>query len=77
MVILILPFRARAVTLGFRMSAAILRVRAVVVLPLDFVGIHLPGALHGAEASLVSISGFEEAQDCLLSGFFVWWSSFG
>ena len=56
--------RARAVTLGFRMSAAIPRVRAVAVLRLDFVGplrnlrtMHLPGALHGAEASLVSLSG--------------------
>ena len=56
--------RARAVTLGFRMSAAISRVCAVAVLPLDFVGrlrilrtMHLPAALHGAEASLVSISG--------------------
>ena len=60
-------FRARAVTLGFRMAAAILRVRAVAVLPLDFVGrlrilrtMHLPGALHGAEASLVSISGLRK-----------------
>ena len=60
-------FRARAVTLGFRMSAAIPRVRAVAVLPLDFVGklrilltMHLPGALHGAEASLVSISGLRK-----------------
>ena len=49
------------------MSAAILRVRAVAVLPLDFVGrlrilrtMHLPGALHGAEASLVSISGLRK-----------------
>ena len=46
------PFRARTVTLSSRMSAAILRVRAVAVLPLDFVGklrvlrtMHLPGAL--------------------------------
>ena len=60
-------FRARAVTLGFRMTAAIPRVRAVAVLPLDFVGrlrilrtMHLPGALHGAEASLVSISGLRK-----------------
>ena len=60
-------FRARAVTLGSRMAAAILRVRAVAVLPLEFVGrlrilrtMHLPGALHGAEASLVSISGLRK-----------------
>ena len=59
--------RARAVTLGFRMFTAIPRVRAVAVLPLDFVGrlrilrtMHLPGALHGAEASLVSISGLRK-----------------
>ena len=46
------------------MSAAISGVRAVDALPLDFVGrlrilrtMHLPAALHGAEASLVSISG--------------------
>ena len=32
-----LTFRARAVTFGFRMSAALSRVRAVAVLPLDFV----------------------------------------
>ena len=57
-------FRARAVTLNSRMSAVLPRVRAVAVLPLDFVGklrvlrtMHLPGALHGAEASLVSVSG--------------------
>ena len=56
--------RAKAVTFGFRMSAAIPRVRAVAVLPLDFVvrlrilrTMHLPASLHGAEASLVSISG--------------------
>ena len=56
--------RSGAVKLGFRMSAAIPRVRAVAVFPLDFVGrfrilrkMHLPAALHGAEASLVSISG--------------------
>ena len=60
-------FRARAVTLGFRMSAAVTRVRAVAVLPLDFIGglrilrtMHLPGALHGAEASLVSVSGLRK-----------------
>ena len=60
-------FRARAVTLGFRMAAAIPRVRAVAVLPLDFVGrlrvlrtMHLPGALHGAEASLVSVAGLRK-----------------
>ena len=60
-------FRARAVTLDFRMTAAIHRVRAVAVLPLDFVGrlrilrtMHLPGALHGAEASLVSVSGLRK-----------------
>ena len=73
----------RAVTLGSLMASAIPSVRAVAVLPLDFVGrlrilrtMHLLGALHGAEASLVYFW-FEEAQDCLLSGFFVWWSSFG
>ena len=56
--------RARAGTLGFRMSAALPRVRAVAVLLLDFIGrlrilrtMHLPAALHGAEASLVSLSG--------------------
>ena len=45
-------FRARAVTLGFRMSAAVLRgiLRTM----------HLPGALHGAEASHVSISGLRK-----------------
>ena len=60
-------YRARAVTLGFRMAAAIPRVRAVAVLPLDFVGrlrilrtMHLPGSLHGAEASLDSISGLRK-----------------
>ena len=49
------------------MAAAIPRVRAVAVLPLDFVGrlrilrtMHLPGALHVAEASLVSISGLRK-----------------
>ena len=68
-------FRARAVTLGFRMTAAVRCVRAVAILPLDFVGklrilrtMHLPGALHGAEASLVSNFWFAEAQYCLLSG---------
>ena len=68
-------FRARAVTLNSRMSAALPRVRAVAVLPLDFVGklrvlrtMHLPGALHGAEASLVSVSGLRK----LRTGFFVW-----
>ena len=60
-------FRAQAVTLGSRMASAIPRVRAVAVLPLDFVGrlrilrtMHLPGALHGPEASLVSISGLRK-----------------
>ena len=49
------------------MSAALPRVRTVAVLPLDFIGrlrilrsMHLPGALHGAEASLVSISGLRK-----------------
>ena len=60
-------YRSRAVTLGFRMAAAIHRVRAVAVLPLDFVGrlrvlrtMHLPGSLHGAEASLVSTAGLRK-----------------
>ena len=59
--------RARAATLGFRMAAAIPRVRAVAVLLLDFCGrlrilctMHLPAALHGVEASLVSISGLRK-----------------
>ena len=49
------------------MAAAIPRVRAVAVLPLDFVGrlrvlrtMHLPGSLHGAEASLVSVAGLRK-----------------
>ena len=57
-------FRARAVTLNSRMSAAIP--------PLDFVGklrvlrtMHLPGALHGAEASLVSVSGLRKLRAIL------------
>ena len=76
--------RARAVTLGFRMAAAIPRVRAVAVLPLDFVGrlrvlrtMHLPGSLHGAEASLVSVAGLRKLRTAFLSGFFVWWLSLG
>ena len=54
----------RAATLGYRISAAVPRVHHVAVLPLDFCGrlrilrtMHLPAALHGVEASLVSISG--------------------
>ena len=57
-------FRARATTLGYRIAAAVPRVPSVAVLPLDFCGrlrilrtMHLHAALHGAEASLVSISG--------------------
>ena len=56
--------RARATTLGYRISATVPRVRSVAVLPLDFCGrlrilrtMHLPAALHGVEASLVPISG--------------------
>ena len=56
--------RAKSATLVFRMSAALPRVCTVAVLPLDFIGrlrilrtMHLPAALHGAEASLVSLSG--------------------
>ena len=56
--------RARAATLGHRISAAVPRVHSVAILPVDFCGrlrilraVHLPAALHGAEASLVSISG--------------------
>ena len=56
--------RARAATLGSRISAAVPRVHSVAVFPLDFCGrlrilrsMHLPAALHGVEASLVSISG--------------------
>ena len=56
--------RARAATIGFRMFAVLPRVGAVAVLPLDFIGrlrilrtLHLLAALHGAEASLVSLSG--------------------
>ena len=63
-VILILLLRARATTLGYRIAAAVLRVLSVAVHPLDFCGklrilgtMHIPAALHGAEASLVSISG--------------------
>ena len=48
--------RARAVTLGYRISVTV--PRAVAVLPLDFCGrlrilrtIHLPAALHGVEAA--------------------------
>ena len=56
--------RARETTLGYRISAAVPRVHSVTVLPLDFCGrlrilrtMHLPAALHGVQASLVSISG--------------------
>ena len=56
--------RARAATLGYRISAAVPRVHSVAVLPLDFCGrlrilrsMHSLAALHGVEASLVSISG--------------------
>ena len=77
-VILILPMELRLLLLVFRMSAAILRVRAVAVLPLDFVGrlrvlrtMHLPGSLHGAEASLVSVAGLRKLRT------FVWWLSLG
>ena len=56
--------RARSTTLGYRISAAVRRVHSVAVLPLDFCGrlrilrtMHLLAALHGVEASLVSISG--------------------
>ena len=56
--------RARATTLGYRITAAVPRVHSVAVLPLDFCGrlrilrsMHLPAALHGVEASLVFISG--------------------
>ena len=63
-VILILPFGRGLLLLAFACLLLFPRVRAVAVLPLDFVGrlrilrtMHLPGALHGAEASLVSISG--------------------
>ena len=55
------------------LAAAVLRVPSVAVLPLDFCGklrilrtMHMPAALHSAEASLVSISG--------LRGL---WSAFG
>ena len=56
--------RARAGTLGSRISAAVPWVHSVAVLPLDYCGrlrilrsMHLPATLHGVEASLVSISG--------------------
>ena len=59
--------RARATTLGYRISAAVPRVHSVAVLPLDSCGrlrifrtMHLPAALHGVEASLVSISGLRK-----------------
>ena len=59
--------RARAITLGYRISAAVHRVHSVAVLPLDFCGrlrilrtMHLLAALHGVEASLVSISGLRK-----------------
>ena len=64
MVILILPVGLGLLLLAFVWLLLSLRVRAVAGLPLDFVGrlrilrtMHLPGSLHGAEASLVSISG--------------------
>ena len=57
-------FRAGATTLGCRIAGAVPGVPSVAVLPLDFCGkirilrtMHIPAALHGAEASLVSISG--------------------
>ena len=57
--------RAGASTHGYRIMAAEPRVPSVAVLPLDFCcgklrilrTMHLPAAPHGAEASLVSISG--------------------
>ena len=58
---------ARATTLGYRIAAAVHRVPSVAVLPVDFCGklrilrtMHIPAALHGAEASLVSLSGLRE-----------------
>ena len=55
--------RARAAALGYRISAAVPRVHSVAVLPLDFCGrlrifctTHLPAALHGVEASLLTLS---------------------
>ena len=57
-------FRARATTLGYRIASAVPRVPSVAVLPLYSCGelrilrtMHIPAALHGAEASSVSISG--------------------
>ena len=56
--------RARATTLGYRIAAVVPRVPSVSVFPLDFCGklrvlrtMHIPAALHGAEASLVSQAG--------------------
>ena len=55
-------FRARAVTLGFRMSVAIPRVRAVAVFPMDFVGrlrilrtMHLPACAFMVLRPLLSL----------------------
>ena len=54
--------RARARTLGFRVSVVFPTVPSVAALPLDFAGklrplrtMHIPAALHGAEASTVSL----------------------
>ena len=51
-------FTARATTLGYHIAAAVPRVPSVSVLPFDFCGklrilrtMHIPAALHGAEAS--------------------------
>ena len=55
-------FGARATTLGYRISAAVQWVHSVAILTLDFCGrlrilraMHLPAALHGVEASLLSL----------------------
>ena len=55
-------FRTRAATLGYRIAASVPWVPSVAVLPLDLCGklhilrtMHMPAALHGAEASLRSL----------------------
>ena len=57
-------YRARATTLGHGIAAVVPKVPSVSVVPLDFCGklrflrtMHIPAALHVAEASLVSQAG--------------------
>ena len=83
-VILILPLGLELPRLSIASAAAVHQVSSVAVLPLDFCGklrilrtMHVPAALHGNEASQVSISGLRRLRSAFGRAAMSDWVAFG